>query len=74
MVGSALNGSCQCGVSRSATLLIAYVVALAAVGIMPDHLGHIRGMQDAYDFVKAKSPWVGPNVSCVLHFFQEYPD
>ena len=74
MVGSGLNGSCQCGVSRSATLLIAYVVALAAAGIMPEHLGHIRGMQDAYDFVKAKSPWVGPNVSYVSDCLHELHD
>ncbi|ODO03021.1 hypothetical protein I350_05865 [Cryptococcus amylolentus CBS 6273] len=57
---------CQCGVSRSATLTIAYVMALAAAGTMPEYLGHIRSMQDAYDFVKNKSSWIGPNHSLVF--------
>ncbi|GFZ48999.1 hypothetical protein JCM24511_06748 [Saitozyma sp. JCM 24511] len=61
---------CQCGVSRSATLAIAYVMALAASGALPSHLGHIRGMQDAYDFVKSKSPWIGPNVSLVFQLVE----
>jgi hypothetical protein len=39
---------------------------LAAEGKLPDLLGEIRGMHDAYEFVKEKSPWIGPNVSCVL--------
>lgn len=58
-----MDTSCQCGVSRSATLTIAYTMALAAAGAMPQHLGHIRVMQDAYDFVKGKSCWIGPNHS-----------
>ncbi|WVQ97473.1 hypothetical protein IAU59_004587 [Kwoniella sp. CBS 9459] len=57
---------CQCGVSRSATLMIAYTMALAASGLMPETLGHIRAMQDAYDFIKAKSSWIGPNHSLVF--------
>ncbi|WVQ76681.1 hypothetical protein IAR50_006355 [Cryptococcus sp. DSM 104548] len=57
---------CQCGVSRSATLTIAYIMALAAAGTMPEYLGHIRSMQDAYDFVKNKSSWIGPNHSLVF--------
>ncbi|WWD08101.1 hypothetical protein V865_006212 [Kwoniella europaea PYCC6329] len=57
---------CQCGVSRSATLAIAYTMALAAIGAMPDILGGIRSMQDAYDFVKSKSSWIGPNHSLVF--------
>ncbi|KAK8846615.1 hypothetical protein IAR55_005701 [Kwoniella newhampshirensis] len=57
---------CQCGVSRSATLAIAYTMALAASGAMPDLLGHMRTMQDAYDFVKSKSSWIGPNHSLVF--------
>lgn len=58
---------CQCGVSRSATLAVAYVMTLAATGFMPELLGQLRTMQDAYDFVKDRSPWVGPNVSYVPH-------
>ncbi|WWD21922.1 hypothetical protein CI109_106410 [Kwoniella shandongensis] len=57
---------CQCGVSRSATLAIAYTMALAATGAMPELLGHIRAMQEAYDFVKSKSSWIGPNHSLVF--------
>jgi hypothetical protein len=38
-------------------------MALAAAGVAPAHLGHLKGMQDTYDFVKAKSCWIGPNVS-----------
>ncbi|WWC67523.1 uncharacterized protein I206_101431 [Kwoniella pini CBS 10737] len=57
---------CQCGVSRSATLAIAYTMALAAIGAMSNTLRGIRSMQDAYDFVKAKSSWVGPNHSLVF--------
>ncbi|WVR04350.1 hypothetical protein IAU60_001351 [Kwoniella sp. DSM 27419] len=57
---------CQCGVSRSATLAIAYTMALAACGLMPDRLGHMKAMQDAYDFIKAKSPCIGPNHSLVF--------
>lgn len=53
---------CQCGVSRSATLAVAYVMTLAAAGLVPSVLGDLRTMQDAYDFVKNKSPWIGPNV------------
>lgn len=53
---------CQCGVSRSATLAVAYIMSLAAAGLVPDRLGHLRTMQDAYDFVKDRSPWIGPNV------------
>lgn len=58
-----LISSCQCGVSRSATLVIAYTMALAASGRLPMYLGHLKGMQDTYDFIKAKSCWIGPNVS-----------
>jgi predicted protein tyrosine phosphatase len=57
--------SCQCGVSRSATLVIAYIMSLAVAGLLPDQLGHLRGMQDAYAMVKAKSSSIGPNVSYV---------
>lgn len=42
---------------------------LAAEGKNPKLLGEIRGMHDAYEFVKEKSPWIGPNVSYVLSFF-----
>lgn len=54
---------CQCGVSRSATLLVAYIMTLAAAGVAPKQIGHLKTMQDAYDYVKGRSPWIGPNVS-----------
>jgi hypothetical protein len=60
---TSLTNSCQCGVSRSATLVIAYIMSLAVAGLLPDQLGHLRGMQDTYDMVKAKSSSIGPNVS-----------
>lgn len=46
---------CQCGVSRSATLLIAY-----SMFKNPE-----KSMQDAYSAVKAKSRWIGPNMSLI---------
>jgi tyrosine-protein phosphatase len=46
---------CQCGVSRSATLLIAY-----SMYKHPE-----QSMQDAYSAVKAKSRWIGPNMSLI---------
>ena len=55
--------SCQCGISRSATLAIAYLMSLAVTGQAPSHLGHLKTMQETYDMVKAKSPCIGPNVS-----------
>jgi len=60
---TSLTISCQCGVSRSATLVIAYIMSLAVAGLLPDQLGHLKGMQDTYDMVKARSPSIGPNVS-----------
>lgn len=40
-------------------------MSLAVAGLLPDQLGHLRGMQDTYDMVKARSPSIGPNVSYV---------
>ncbi|CED84771.1 Dual specificity phosphatase [Phaffia rhodozyma] len=61
---------CQCGVSRSATLVIAVIMQMAAKGEMPHLLGDIRGMHDAYEFVKEKSPWIGPNVSLIYQLLE----
>jgi hypothetical protein len=63
MIQQALTNSCQCGISRSATLIIAYLMCLAVAGVLPEHLGHLSGMQETYDLVKGKSPCIGPNVS-----------
>ncbi|KAL0631803.1 tyrosine/serine/threonine protein phosphatase [Maublancomyces gigas] len=46
---------CQCGVSRSATLLIAY-----SMFKNPE-----KTMQDAYSAVKQRSRWIGPNMSLI---------
>lgn len=46
---------CQCGVSRSASLVVAYGL----------YKNPSLSVQEAYDAVKAKSKWIGPNmVSC----------
>lgn len=47
---------CQCGVSRSASLLIAY-----ALFLKPE-----QTVQEAYDSVKRKSRWIGPNMSLIF--------
>jgi len=43
---------CQCGVSRSASLVVAY-------GLYKDPS---MSVQEAYDLVKARSKWIGPNM------------
>ncbi|KAI6044991.1 phosphatases II [Pisolithus marmoratus] len=58
---------CQCGVSRSATLMIAIVMRAAATRspFVPQEVWELRGMQAAYSFVKEKSKHVGPNMSLI---------
>lgn len=59
-----MHRSCQCGISRSATLVIAYVLWLAHHGhIQETGLGRNSTMWEVNDHVKGKSEWVGPNVS-----------
>jgi tyrosine-protein phosphatase len=49
---------CQCGVSRSASLVVAY-------GLYKDRS---LSVQEAYDAVKARSKWIGPNMVCIPTF------
>ncbi|KAJ2914238.1 hypothetical protein MD484_g6172, partial [Candolleomyces efflorescens] len=59
---------CQCGISRSATMVIALVMRAAAERSphVPPEVWALKGMQGAYAFVKDKSPVVGPNMSLIL--------
>lgn len=52
---------CQCGVSRSATMVIALVMRAAAENSpsVPPEVWALKGMQEAYAFVKEKKPMCG---------------
>lgn len=52
---------CQCGVSRSASAVIGYVMANST-----DH----KGMHDSYAFVKEKSEWISPNIGLVYQLVE----
>ncbi|EMD00532.1 hypothetical protein BAUCODRAFT_144190 [Baudoinia panamericana UAMH 10762] len=52
---------CQCGVSRSASLVVAY-------GLYKDPT---LSVQEAYDAIKARSRWIGPNMNLIMQL-QEY--
>ncbi|KAF2149982.1 DSPc-domain-containing protein, partial [Myriangium duriaei CBS 260.36] len=52
---------CQCGVSRSATLVVAYCMY-----IHPEF-----SVQQAYDTVKKRSKWIGPNMNLIMQL-QEF--
>ncbi|KAH7915364.1 phosphatases II [Hygrophoropsis aurantiaca] len=63
---------CQCGISRSATLVIALVMRAAATcspSVEPE-IWQLKGMQAAYSFVKEKSKHVGPNMSLVYQLLE----
>lgn len=65
---------CQCGVSRSATLVIALVMraSMPREGYeVPEDLKSIQGsMHNAYAYVKEKSKWVGPNMSLIYQLLE----
>jgi len=52
---------CQCGVSRSATLVVAYCM----------YKSPQMSVQQAYDTVKEKSKWIGPNMNLIMQL-QEF--
>ncbi|KAG6845975.1 hypothetical protein H0H87_011023 [Tephrocybe sp. NHM501043] len=63
---------CQCGISRSATMVIALVMRAAAEqsSAVPPEVWALKGMQGAYSFVKEKSKWVGPNMSLIYQLLE----
>ncbi|KAF8335449.1 protein-tyrosine phosphatase-like protein, partial [Cantharellus anzutake] len=63
---------CQCGISRSATVAIAYVMRAAYAPDAPPHLVALKrdGVQGSYQFVKAKSSLVGPNMSLMYELLE----
>ncbi|ESK98384.1 dual specificity catalytic domain containing protein [Moniliophthora roreri MCA 2997] len=63
---------CQCGVSRSATLVIALVMRAAADRSpnVPSEVWALKGMQGAYDHVKEKSKTIGPNMSLIYQLLE----
>ncbi|KAF2719415.1 DSPc-domain-containing protein, partial [Polychaeton citri CBS 116435] len=52
---------CQCGVSRSASLVVAYGL----------YKNPGMSVQEAYDAVKRKSKWIGPNMNLIMQL-QEF--
>ncbi|TKA38493.1 hypothetical protein B0A49_13983, partial [Cryomyces minteri] len=52
---------CQCGVSRSASLIVAYGL----------YKNPGMSVQEAYDSVKKRSKWIGPNMNLIMQL-QEF--
>ncbi|KAK5173926.1 tyrosine/serine/threonine protein phosphatase [Saxophila tyrrhenica] len=52
---------CQCGVSRSASLVVAYGL----------YKNPSLSVQEAYDIVKRRSKWIGPNMNLIMQL-QEF--
>ncbi|KAF9480065.1 hypothetical protein BDN70DRAFT_651182 [Pholiota conissans] len=63
---------CQCGISRSATMVIALVMRAAAErhSSVPPEVWALQGYQGAYSFTKEKSPHVGPNMSLIYQLLE----
>ncbi|KAG8901319.1 hypothetical protein FRB99_005395 [Tulasnella sp. 403] len=62
---------CQCGVSRSATLVIALVMRAASRPDATEELKKVGPtMSGAYEFVKEKSVCVGPNMSLIYQLME----
>ncbi|KDQ06925.1 hypothetical protein BOTBODRAFT_60332 [Botryobasidium botryosum FD-172 SS1] len=65
--GSGVLIHCQCGVSRSATLVIAIVMRAARLPNAGADMKDVRdgGMHAAYAFTKQRSRWISPNMSYI---------
>jgi len=65
---------CQCGVSRSATMVIALVMraAQSSSSSTPPEVQALKhgGMHASYAFVKEKSKWIGPNMSLMYQLLE----
>ncbi|KDN47748.1 phosphatases II [Tilletiaria anomala UBC 951] len=61
---------CQCGVSRSATLVIAFVMQAAALGYGFEATKTLQGMHDCYNLVKEASSSISPNCSLIYQLVE----
>lgn len=61
---------CQCGVSRSATLVIAFVMQAAAMRYGFQTASGLLGMHDCYNMVKDKSSSISPNISLIYQLVE----
>ncbi|KAN0065690.1 tyrosine/serine/threonine protein phosphatase [Thecaphora frezii] len=61
---------CQCGVSRSATLVIAFVMQAAALRYGFEESRALMGMHDCYNMVKEKSASISPNISLIYQLVE----
>lgn len=61
---------CQCGVSRSATLVIAFVMQAAALRFGFPETESLMGMHDCYNMVKDKSASISPNISLIYQLVE----
>ncbi|KAK7037354.1 hypothetical protein VNI00_011104 [Paramarasmius palmivorus] len=70
--GEGILVHCQSGISRSAALVIALVMRAAADRSPngPSGVWALKGMQDAYDFVRDKSKMIGPNMSLIYQLLE----
>ncbi|CAO1631996.1 unnamed protein product [Parajaminaea phylloscopi] len=61
---------CQCGVSRSATLAIAFVMQAAALNYPYEATKNLTGMHDCYNLVKDLSASISPNISLIFQLVE----